>query len=299
MNLIVIVFIASIIMDLIGEYPSVIHPVVWIGRTINFFDKKYIRKGGIDIFYGTVFSILTITIFLTPLIYLECIQFNIYLKIIMDVYIFKSTFSIGSLYRHVKSCYTDDERSLRQNVSKIVGRKTENLDKGHLYSAAIESSAESITDSISGPMFYFLIFGIPGAFFYRIINTLDSMIGYKNERYFYFGKFAARLDDVMNFIPARLTSLLFFPFSFHRVKDSLAKYRKIKINGMYTMAPMAAILQRTLEKIGYYRVDYGPLPGKNDLLRALRITVIISYTIVIITGVMIYVLNLPWWCKAL
>ncbi|MGC9166205.1 MAG: adenosylcobinamide-phosphate synthase CbiB [Thermoplasmata archaeon] len=297
MNYIFIVFLFSIIIDIFGEYPLYFHPVVWIGKTIGFFDKIYGRKGKIDILFGSIFSIITIIIFLIPFIYFECLKLNIYIKILLDIYIFKSTFSIGSLIRHVKSCDTDNIDNLRKNVSKIVGRDTKNLDKNHLYSAAIESSAESITDSISGPMFYFLIFGIPGALFYRIVNTMDSMIGYKNERYFYFGKFAARLDDVLNFIPARLTSILFLPFSFREVKIALKKYRKLKINGMYTMAPMAAILKRTLEKIGYYRIDFGPLPEREDVIKALKITIVISYTIVIITGVLIYVFNFPWWCK--
>ncbi len=102
----------------------------------------------------------------------------------------------------------------RKRLSWIVGRDTENLEEGDIARGTIETVAENTTDGIISPLFYFLLLGPVGAALYRAGNTMDSMLGYKNERYLYFGRFAARLDDVLNYIPARLTFLLFVAASF-------------------------------------------------------------------------------------
>src|SRR5690606_16048071 len=96
----------------------------------------------------------------------------------------------------------------RKAVSMIVGRNPEQLDEGGVSRAAVESLAENASDGIVAPAFWFLVGGLPGLFAYKLINTADSMIGHMNERYRHFGRFAARLDDVANFVPARLTGLL-------------------------------------------------------------------------------------------
>src|SRR5213593_866021 len=102
---------------------------------------------------------------------------------------------------------TGDIVQARQRLSHIVGRETDNLSQDKVLCAGLESLAESTCDGIVAPLFYLFLGGIPLAIAYKAINTLDSMIGYRTERYFYFGKFAARLDDVVNYIPARLTAL--------------------------------------------------------------------------------------------
>jgi adenosylcobinamide-phosphate synthase len=96
----------------------------------------------------------------------------------------------------------------RKNLSHIVGRETSDLNQDKVLRASLESLSESTCDGIVAPLFYLFLGGVPLAIAYKAVSTLDSMIGYRSERYFYFGKFAARLDDVMNFIPARLTALL-------------------------------------------------------------------------------------------
>jgi adenosylcobinamide-phosphate synthase len=95
----------------------------------------------------------------------------------------------------------------REKLSHIVGRETSNLDRDRVLRASLESLSESTCDGIVAPLFYLFLGGLPLAIAYKAVSTLDSMIGYRTERYFYFGKFAARLDDAMNFIPARLTAL--------------------------------------------------------------------------------------------
>jgi cobalamin biosynthesis protein CobD len=96
----------------------------------------------------------------------------------------------------------------RQQLSRIVGRDTAQLEPQQIRKAALETLAENLSDGVIAPLFWFALLGAPGMLTYKMINTLDSMIGYKNERYLHFGKFAARLDDVANYLPARLTVLI-------------------------------------------------------------------------------------------
>ena len=117
-----------------------------------------------------------------------------------------------SLYDHVKRVAEPlshgDLEAGKNAVSMIVGRDTRKLDEAGVSRAAIESLAENYSDGIVAPLFWFLLFGLPGLICYKIVNTGDSMIGHRNERYLYYGWAAARLDDVLNLIPARLTMLL-------------------------------------------------------------------------------------------
>lgn len=102
-----------------------------------------------------------------------------------------------------------DMENARYKVGWIVGRDTENLSEGEVTRATVETVAENTVDGIISPLFFFLIGGVPLAFLYRAANTMDSMVGYKNDRYLYFGRVAARLDDVLNYIPARITGCIF------------------------------------------------------------------------------------------
>ena len=96
----------------------------------------------------------------------------------------------------------------RKRLCRIVGRDTENLDEQQIRTATLETMSENLSDGVIAPLFYYALLGVPGAMAYKMINTLDSMLGYKSEKYLYFGRAAARLDDLANFIPARLTALL-------------------------------------------------------------------------------------------
>lgn len=107
-----------------------------------------------------------------------------------------------------------DRDGARKALSMIVGRQTENLNEEQMTKAAVETVAENTSDGVIAPMFYFILGGAPLAFAYKAINTLDSMIGYKNDKYLYFGRFAAKLDDVANFIPARITAVLMIAAAF-------------------------------------------------------------------------------------
>ncbi|MGC8496384.1 MAG: adenosylcobinamide-phosphate synthase CbiB [Thermoplasmata archaeon] len=292
-----LIFVIAVLVDLIIEYPNIIHPVAWIGKFINFFDKRRKKRGHMREFAdGTVLIIVTILL-ASLFLYLITKIPNYWIRFIIYIYVLKSTFSIGALIRHVRKCSTDNIETLRHNVSMIVSRDVNSLDNEHLYSAAIESGAENIVDSVIGPMFYFLLFGIFGAVIYRIINTADAMIGYRSEKYEYFGKFAARADDVLNFVPARILGAFLVLYSKRRVLDNYRAYKKLKINGMYSIAGFAALLNLTLEKPGYYKIPGAKYPDMNDIKKAIGYIAFFSYLFVFIVLIILVIINgsISWW----
>ncbi|WP_457751364.1 adenosylcobinamide-phosphate synthase CbiB, partial [Thermococcus sp.] len=204
---VLMVFFLALLWDLLlGEPPAKLHPVVWFGRLANFFDRRWRRRDpSLDFLAGTSTTVLVIILAL--LLSLLQFYFPFPLNYALAVYLLKSSFAIRSLHEHVARTITGNIEEKRKAVSMIVSRDVKALDEAHLNSASIESLAENLNDSIIAPLFYFLLFGLLGALIYRAVNTLDAMLGYRNERYEYFGKFSARLDDVLNFIPARLTVL--------------------------------------------------------------------------------------------
>ncbi|SDF49057.1 adenosylcobinamide-phosphate synthase CbiB [Chitinophaga filiformis] len=134
----------------------------------------------------------------------------------------------------------------RKRLSWIVGRQTSALTENQIRTAVFETLSENLSDGVIAPLFYYAIGGVPAMMMYKMINTLDSMIGYKSERYFYFGKFAARLDDVVNFVPARLTALLMVLVTFSRQGIVyILKYghQHASPNSGYPEAALAGILQ--------------------------------------------------------
>ncbi len=283
-----IIFLLALALDFaIGEPPALIHPVVWFGKVIEFLDKHYKRRAPIlDFIVGSLGAIVVIgfAFFLSKI---PDFLPN-WLVIVVGAYLLKSSFAIKSLALHVKNTIRENIEEQRKYVSLIVSRDVKSLDRAHLNSAAIESLAENITDSVVAPIFYYLAFGLSGALVYRAVNTLDAMIGYKNERYLYFGKLAARLDDLLNFIPARITVLLFLPFNPGKVLQYWRK-AKFKLNSDKPIAAMSAVLGIWLEKEGVYRFD-GKDPELEDIKRALKV-----YWIVVIEWICVSVLAMWGW----
>lgn len=132
--------------------------------------------------------------------------------VVTSLYLAYSTLSIRGLDQAgsavVNRLRNNDRDSARLSLAMIVGRDTQSLDENEILRAVTETVAENCCDGVVAPLFYLALGGVPAALTYKAISTLDSMIGYKNDRYFYFGKFAARLDDTANYVPARLTALL-------------------------------------------------------------------------------------------
>lgn len=279
--------IIAVIADcLFGEPYLVFHIVHYIGAVVNFLDKRLKHT----IINGMLTYGLTGFIFLFGTFLL--MHTGSFLTAVFHVFILKSCFAISSLYVHVRRCRQDNTTALRNAVSMIVSRDTTNLSKGELYSAAVETLAENYVDSVLSPIFFYLIFGIYGVVIYRVTNTMDAMIGYRNEKYEKFGKFAARADDVLNYIPARLSVLFFFVFSPASVAKSVLKFGVIKINGTKPMASMSGLLKINLKKNGVY--DLNPQyrqPEKKDLDRAMLYYILIVAMTCIIGAVCIWMIQ--------
>lgn len=153
-----------------------------------------------------------------------------------------------TLAKEVKAVFEAVDRSTeegRKQVGRIVGRDTSQLSPQEIRAAALETLAENLSDGVIAPMFWFILLGLPGMMAYKMVNTLDSMIGYKNERYLEFGQIAARLDDLANYIPARLTAWLMLAVSGNWKKKNFVKRfgpAHASPNSGYPEAALAAIL---------------------------------------------------------
>lgn len=188
------------------------HPVVAFGKAISFCEHRLNRGGG-RFFKGALMTVVLVAgIYLITLFLLRWTAFFspgllLTLQILLIFYCLAGT----TLVREVREVFKAVDRSLeegRKQVARIVGRDTSGLSAQEVRTAALETLAENLSDGVIAPLFWYLLLGVPGMLAYKMVNTLDSMIGYKNERYRQFGCFAARLDDVANYIPARLTALL-------------------------------------------------------------------------------------------
>lgn len=197
------------LLDLVLGDPSWLpHPVVGFGKMIAFGERK-LNKGSDRMAKGDLMSICLITL-VFALTWLICYPLTSYLSLVKAILIF---FCLAgtTLIREVREVFNAVDRSLeegRRQVARIVGRDTSELSAQEIRTAALETLAENLSDGVIAPLFWLAIGGVPGMMAYKMVNTLDSMIGYRTERYKDFGCWAAHIDDVANYIPARITALL-------------------------------------------------------------------------------------------
>jgi adenosylcobinamide-phosphate synthase len=273
----------ALIIDLaLGELPRLIHPVVWMGKVISLLEGVDVgRSPFIQFLYGFAITLLTVGLFTATvyflLFYLKSLSFAAYgfaAYVIVGAVLLKSTFSLRELrqvaLRVKKLLLKEKLDEARFELRSLVSRDTQDLPKPLLVSATVESVAESTCDSFVAPLFYFLLpllFGIPGFFgvlgaiAYRVVNTLDTMVGY-HGKYEYLGKFACKLDDVLNFIPARLTAVLLALATFLSRRGAQTSWQAVlsehskteSPNAGWPIAAMAGGLSVQLEKVGHYRV---------------------------------------------
>jgi len=258
---------AYILDRIIGEYPFFIHPVVVIGKLINFFEKKFYKN--------TVFRGFILVVFILSIVFV----FSYFIS--KSPFIFQLFFSIWllaskSLYESVKNILYNPN-----NIKFLVSRDTNNLSESEINKAAIETYAENLNDGVIAPIFYLLFFGIIGIFLYKTVNTLDSMVGYRNEKYEKFGKISARIDDILNFIPSRITSLLIVLLSLklNCIKIILSQANKhLSLNAGYPIVAMGCVIGVKLggEASYFGKIIKKPYFGvgkkeisKQDLLNAL------------------------------
>ena len=198
---------------LIGDPQRLPHPVVWFGKMISFGEHR-LNKGRHRILKGALLSlILILLVFLATWFMRSLLTTYIspLASYILDAIIIFYCLAGTTLIREVRAVFLALERSLdegRKQVARIVGRDTSELSAQEVRTAALETLAENLSDGVIAPLFWLALLGTPGMLAYKMVNTLDSMIGYKTERYKDFGCWAAHIDDVANYIPARLTALL-------------------------------------------------------------------------------------------
>lgn len=245
-----IAIVLGYILDLIvGDPHWLYHPVQLIGRLITFLEKVLLKKDDKDetkYIKGAVLAVLVLFITGAVVILFLAVFYNISIAAgcIAETIMCYQILAVKSLRVESMKVYTalkqEGIEQARIAVSMIVGRDTMQLDNHGVIRAAVETVAENTSDGVVAPLFYMLFFGAPGGFIYKAVNTMDSMIGYKNDKYMYFGRFAAKSDDVVNFIPARLASWImiaatgvvqiFSKDKKYNMKDALRIYRRDKHN---------------------------------------------------------------------
>ena len=247
------------------------HPIVWFGKMISWGEHR-LNKGSHRMAKGAVMAIVLILMVFFVVWGFKRLIPNMILWLILDTIIIFYCLAGTTLIREVREVFLALDRSLdegRQQVARIVGRDTTQLTAQEVRTAALETLAENLSDGVIAPLFWFALLGSPGMLAYKMVNTLDSMIGYRTERYKDFGCWAAHIDDVANYIPARLTALLMVIAS---GKLSLLKFvwkngrKHASPNSGYPEAALAGILNCRFGGPHYYFGELfdKPFIGEND-----------------------------------
>ena len=265
---------AGWILDLLlGDPQWLPHPVVWFGKAIAACEHKLNGGHHRKVKGAIVAMILIAFVFaLTWLIRYWLLSLSSYLLLLFDAIIIFYCLAGTTLIREVREVFFALDRSLeegRQQVARIVGRDTSELSAQEVRTAALETLAENLSDGVIAPLFWFALLGTPGMLAYKMVNTLDSMIGYKTERYKDFGCWAAHIDDVANYLPARLTALLMILAS---GKQNLFAFvwkngpRHASPNSGYPEAALAGILNCRFGGPHYYfgQLFDKPYIGENE-----------------------------------
>ena len=193
----------------LGDPMRIPHPIVGFGKLISK-GEKLLNKGKYRKWKGGMMALLLVVgTYLISVFFLNC--FSGILSLLVSSLLIFYCLAGTTLIREVREVFRAVDRSLdegRKQVARIVGRDTSVLSEQEVRTAALETLAENLSDGVIAPLFWYALLGVPGMLAYKMVNTLDSMIGYRNERYGQFGCWAARLDDVANYIPARLTAFL-------------------------------------------------------------------------------------------
>lgn len=328
----IILVIATFIDLILGELPKKIHPVVFIGKIIDLFLKYLIEfKNKISGFFLTLLVSIFILFFFSVILWIS--SYNIILFVIVSSILLSSTFSINMLLSSANSIKDDldnDIESARKSMSYLVSRNTLELDEPLIISATIETLSENITDSVISPIFYYILatilfilaisidnifnlnffnffsnnltiniifFAVLVSIFYRIINTLDAMVGYKNQKYFYIGYFPAKLDDILNYLPARFGGILVVLAAFLYKKNNFNYKNSYEImlrdarncpspNSGFTMAAVAGALDISLIKKGVYKIGNSDnILKKEDISNTVKLsnlTIILSILLLIL-----------------
>jgi adenosylcobinamide-phosphate synthase len=279
-----LVVLLAVVLDLaLGDPPNRVHPVVGMGRVLAAGRRALCHGGPIALLLagagltlglmasaaGAGAAVAALAGMLGPG------------GIALEAVALKSTLALRDLARAARSVAVALERGDLDDARgrlgfHLVSRPTATLDAGQVASGAIESVAENLTDALVAPVVFFLLFGLPGALAYRALNTADTMLGYREGALEYFGKVAARLDDLANLVPARLAALAIVAATGMPARAAWSTMardhaRTASPNAGWTMSAMAGALGLTLEKPSTYRLGQGRAPDAADVERSVRL----------------------------
>jgi len=297
-----LIFVLAFLIDVVfGEFPDRFHPTVWIGKTIAFFKPKFKSANPrIQKINGAILCLLVILIVAVP-VGLLLFGIRYFLGwipyIVVSAILLETTFAVKCMRQYTvpiaEAIRNKDFDKARQRLYFIVRRDPTKLSEQQIVSAAVESIAESTTDGITTPFFFFALFGVPGAFAFRVINTLDSMVGYRDEEHMNIGWFSAKLDTIANYVPARLTAILMVAAAGLLGENWRESWRILQrdktktnsVNAGWTMSAMAGALGVQLEKSGHYALGEKGEISPEHIRRALRV---MELTAVMFVAVVIF-----------
>lgn len=286
-----LIFLLAFLIDVtFGEFPDRIHPTVWMGKVIAFFKPRIKSESPrVEMVNGSLLALGVILLFAVSAFLITFLVqhfFGWMPYIVVSAIVLKSSFAL----KRMRQCTVPiadainkgDCNKARQLLPYIVRRDPTELSERHIISAAVESIAESTTDGVTAPFFYYALFGVSGAVAYRVINTLDSMLGYKDEKHKNIGWFSASIDTLANYIPARLTAILmtlaalFLGENWRESRRILLRDKRntASVNAGWTLAAMAGALGVQLEKPGFYKLGDGESLSPIHIRRALRIMMV-------------------------
>jgi adenosylcobinamide-phosphate synthase len=301
-----LIFFLAFLMDVIfGELPDNIHPTLWMGKVTAYLKPKIRNKNSrIEKINGILLFLLLIALFVVPVLVIlfwirELLGWLPY--IVASALILQTTHAIKCMKQYTlpvaDAVKKGDFDKAKQLLPYIVRRNPEGLTERHIISAAVETIAEGTTDGITSPFFYYALFGIPGAVAFRVINTLDSMVGYKDQENINIGWFSAKTDTMINYVPARLTGLLMIVATlilrgnWRKSWKILQRDRKklSSINAGWTIPIMAGALNIQLEKPGYYTIGDNKNLSPAHIQKALQIMLLtaILFALLIIVPILI------------
>jgi adenosylcobinamide-phosphate synthase len=284
------IFALAFFIDVVfGEIPDRAHPTVWMGKIVSYVKPKMRHPNPkVEKLYGVFLCVGLMALFAVPIFFLlwAIRQIPVYgwlIYIVVAAILLKVTFALKCMrfytYPIEKALKSNNREGAKHWLTFIVRRDPNKLDERHMISAAVESIAESTTDGVTSPFFFFALFGVPGAFAFRVINTLDSMVGYRDPVNINIGWFSAKMDTITNYIPARITAVLMMVSAALVGADWRNSWRILKRdknktaspNAGWTISAMAGALNTQLEKEGYYALGDGEKNAPTDITRAWRI----------------------------
>lgn len=275
---------AYIIDKIFGEFRFIKfykHPVIFMGDFISWFEKRFYKD---SIARGVILNLSLLSLIFVVVFFIDFFVDNVFVLALIA----SSGLASKSLFDSVKEILNTP-----QNIKYLVSRDTNNLNQSDINKASIETYAENLSDGVIAPLFYLLLFGLYGLFIYKGINTLDSMVGYKNDKYEKFGKFSAKLDDIANYIPSRITAVL-IALLFWSKKALLGFYSFGKLhespNAGHPISAMALSLNISLGGDTSYfgKIKHKPYFGdgkkeitKEDLSKALSLQIRLDLFIIV------------------